>query len=269
MKKTILISGVNGGMGAATARKFLARGYRVFGFDRQDAALVDGVEYYSCDITDDARIGEIFSDMQTKVDRISAIISLAGIYVMDSLLEIENERLKKVIDVNSLGTYRVVKHFFPLLGAGSKVIITTSEVAPLDPLPFNGIYSLSKSLLEKYAFSLRMELNLFDIDVVVLRPGAVKTGLLDDSTAELDKLCAKTAVHQNTSKRFKKIVDSVESRHVSPERVAEKLCKIESKKHPRYVYRLNNNFLLKLLSALPDRLQVKIIGSILRDKSEK
>ena len=184
--KNVLITGVNGGMGASTAEKFLKNGYQVFGLDIQDESIVPGINYYKCDITDDNRIKEISFDISSKIETLSAIISLAGIYAMDSLLEIENERMKKIIDINSLGAYRVVKSFFSLLKPHSKVIIISSEVAPLDPLPFNGVYTISKSLLEKYAFSLRMELNLFDIDVVLLRPGAVKTNLLNDSMSELD-----------------------------------------------------------------------------------
>lgn len=264
--KTILITGINGGMGAATAEKFISSGYQVYGLDIQESSAIEGVNYFKCDITDESRINEIFKEISTKIDRLDAIVSLAGIYVMDSLLEIDNEKLKKILDINSLGAYRIVKNFFPLLKERSKVIIISSEVAPLDPLPFNGIYTISKSLLEKYAFSLRMELNLFNIDVVLLRPGAVKTNLLNDSMSELDKMCEKTVIHKNTSKKFKKIVNSVESKSVPSNKVAEKIYIIENKKHPKYIYSLNNNFLLKLLNILPARWQVKIIGKILKDK---
>ena len=208
--KNILISGVNGGMGSATAKRFIEDGnYRVFGFDIQEKASIEGIEYYQCDITDDKRINDIYLDISNKVDHLDSIISLAGVYMMDSLLEIDNDRLKKIIDINSLGSYRIVKNFFPLLKKKSKVIIISSEVGPLDPLPFNGVYSISKSLLEKYAFSLRMELNLFDIKVILLRPGAVETPLLGDSMSELDKMCNKTTVHKDTSKKFKKIIMKV------------------------------------------------------------
>ena len=262
--KNILITGVNGGMGKETAIKFINNGYRVFGIDIADTCDIKGIEYYKCDITDEECINNVYKDISNKIDNLSSIISLAGIYVMDSLLEIDNERLKKVIDINSLGCYRIVKTFFKLLKPKSKVIITTSEVAVLDPLPFNGIYSISKSLLEKYAFSLRMELKLFDIDVVVFRPGAVTTNLLNDSISELDKMCSKTIIQKNATGKFKKIVNSVESKSVPASKVADKIYKIENTKHPKYSYTLNNNILLKLLNILPDRMQVNIISKILK-----
>ena len=270
--KSVLISGVNGGMGMACCKKFIECGYKVYGIDIQDTTTLD-IEYYQCDICDDDKIKEIsniiYEKMSINNDYLSTIISLAGIYKMDSLLEIDNETLKKIIDINSLGAYRLVKNFYKLLKKSSKIIIISSEVAPLDPLPFNGIYSISKSLLEKYAFSLRMELNLFDIDVIIVRPGAVKTTLLNDSINELDKMCQKTIIHKDTSKRFKKIVDSVESKYIDPSVLANKIYKIENKKHPKYIYRINNNPLLKLLNILPSRWQVKIIGKILTKKNKQ
>ena len=64
-----------------------------------------------------------------------------------------------------------------MLKNGSKILITTSELAPLDPLPFTGIYAVTKGALDKYAYSLRMELQLLGMRVSVLRAGAVDTGI--------------------------------------------------------------------------------------------
>ena len=141
-----------------------------------------------------------------------------------------------------------------------------SELACLDPLPFTGIYAVSKGALEKYAFSLRMELNLLGIDVSVIRPGAVKTGLLDVSTAALDKFCQRTELYKCNAERFKKIVDSVENKNIPAQRIADIALKILKKKNPRYVYNINRNPGLRLLSVLPDRLQVKIISLLLKQK---
>lgn len=261
--KNVLVVGSLGGMGYSLSERLVKKGYSVFGLDVLDTCNIKGVNYYKCDITSEESIKNAYSLIIDKIDTLDAIIDVAGVYIMDSLLEIEDKELKRIIDINVLGIQRVVKTFFPLLKKGSKIIITTSELAMLDPLPFNGIYTMSKSLLEKYIFSLRMEVNNFGIKVVSFRPGAVKTNLLNDSTSSMDKMCKKTVIHKEQSKNFKHIVDSVESKSVSPSKVADKLCKILKKKHPKYVYTLNNNFALKLLNALPDSLQVKIISKIL------
>lgn len=146
---------------------------------------------------------------------------------------------------------------------GGRIIIITSELAPLDPLPFTGIYAITKAALERYAFSLRMELNLLNISLSVIRPGAIKTGLLNDSTNALESFCNSTQIYQCNSKKFKHIVDSVESRNVAPKKVAGIVLKALESRRPKYVYNINRNILLRLLNILPDAMQVAIIKKIL------
>ena len=94
--------------------------------------------------------------------------------MLDSLAEMESESFKKIFDINLCGVFLINKTFLPLLSSDSRIVITTSELAPLDPLPFTGIYAITKSALDKYAYSLRMELQLLGIKVSVLREAAKK-----------------------------------------------------------------------------------------------
>ena len=143
-------------------------------------------------------------------------------------------------------------------------LLTTSELAPLDPLPFTGLYAVTKSALDKYAFSLRMELQLLGIRVAVLRPGAVATDMLGVSTDQLDAFCENTRLYECNARRFKTIVETVEARSIPPEKVAGKALKILRARRPRYVYSINRNPLLLLMHLLPKRLQTYLIGLILK-----
>ena len=143
-------------------------------------------------------------------------------------------------------------------------MITTSELAPLDPLPFTGLYAVTKSALDKYAYSLRMEVQLLGISVSVLRPGAVQTDMLGVSTSDLDKFCENTKLYACNATRFKRIVEGVEAKKVPAEKVAKKTLKILKAKRPRYVYNLNRNPLLRLLNVLPCRMQTWIIKQVLK-----
>jgi short-subunit dehydrogenase len=151
-----------------------------------------------------------------------------------------------------------------LLCEGGRILITTSELAPLDPLPFTGVYAVSKSALDKYAYSLRMELQLLKIKVSVLRAVAVDTGMLGVSTDALDRFCEKTKLYNCNAKRFKKIVNSVEARSVKPEKIAKRADKILKKRNPRFAFSINRNPLLLLLNALPKGIQLWAIGKILK-----
>lgn len=151
-----------------------------------------------------------------------------------------------------------------MLSEGSRILITTSELAPLDPLPFTGIYAVTKAALDKYAYSLAMELQLLGIRVSVLRAGAVDTGMLGASTDALERFCEKTEIYTCNAKRFRTVVDSVEARSISPIKIAEKVEKILKKRNPRFAYKINRNPLLILLNALPKRLQLFVIRMILK-----
>ena len=259
-----LVTGAYGGMGKATVKALKNAGYFVFALDRRVEAAEENVLPIEYDATDEASVLRAFEQVKIHTDTLSAIIHFAGIYTLNSLVEIGEEEFVRLFNVNVFGVYRVNKAFLPLLHKGSKIIITTSELAPLDPLPFTGLYAVAKSALDKYAYSLRMELQLLGISVVVFRPGAVETELLGVSTRALDSFCENTKLYSCNAERFKKVVDGVEARKVSPDRVAKKAVKIAKKRNPKYVYTLNRNPLLLLLNALPKRMQTSIIRWILR-----
>lgn len=264
--KTVLVTGSSGGMGSAICELLLEKGYKVYGIDYKDTQEISGFTHINCDVTDMTSVEQAFERVKASAEKLDAIIHTAGIYDLDSLIEMEEKRFVRIMDINLFGVYRINKVFAPLLERGGRIIITTSELAPLDPLPFTGIYAISKASLEKYAYSLRMEVNLLGISVSVIRPGAVKTSLLTDSTAALDRFCNSTQLYPCNADRFRKIVDSVETKNVAPGAIAAIVLKALEARKPKYVYNINRNYLLKLLHILPKHIQVAIIKGILKTK---
>lgn len=262
--KNVLVTGATGGMGKAICSLLNEKGYRVFGLDYNEGEDYGNVKLYRCDITDTKSIEAVYEEISSEVKELSAVIHTAGIYDLDSLIEMDEERFVRIFNVNVFGVYRINKIFKPMLFTGSRIIITTSELAPLDPLPFTGIYGITKATLEKYAFSLRQETQLLDIPVSVIRPGAVKTGLLNISNVALDKFRNNTKLYTTNAKRFQSVVDSVEARHIPAEKIAELALEALESKKPKYIYNINRNPLLRLLNAMPDKLQVFAIGLILK-----
>lgn len=263
--KNILVTGATGGMGKAICESLIRKGYKVYGIDYRKSDDTDGVEFFECDVTDTESIEKVYEKIKADTDRIDGIVHTAGIYDMDSLIEMDEKRFIRIFDINVFGVFRINKIFAPMLKKGSRIIITSSELAPLDPLPFNGIYGITKSTLEKYAFSLRMETNLLGVPVSIIRPGAVKTGLLGASTQAIERFVNNTKLYKCNASKFKKIVDSVESRNITPDKIAEKVLSALEDKNPKYVYNINRNPLLRLLDSLPDKAQVNILGIILKD----
>lgn len=262
--RSVLITGAFGGMGKAAVALFKKEGYTVFALDVRTEDCEEGIVPIRADITSEQSLSLAFSKVREQTDRLDAILHFAGIYMLDSLLEMEDSAFSRILDINLRGAFLVNKTFLPLLSSGSRILITTSELAPLDPLPFTGIYAVTKAALDKYAYSLAMELQLKGISVSVLRAGAVNTGMLGASTAALDRFCERTELFSVNAARFKRVVDRVEARHISPERLSKKALSILRKRHPRFAYAINRNPLLLLLNALPKRLQLFAIRKVLK-----
>ena len=262
--KDVLITGAYGGMGRAATTLLAERGYRVFALDRRVEAPIDGIIPIEADLTSEAEIANAMERVRGYTDSLCAVLHFAGIYMLDSLVEMGAEEYDRIFDVNVRGAFLVNKIFLPLLRKGSRIVMTTSELAPLHPLPFTGIYAVTKAALDKYAYSLRMELQLIGIKVSVLRAGAVKTGMLGVSTDALDSFCQTTELYRCNAERFKRIVDRVEARSIPPERIAGRVIKILGKRNPRFAYSINRNPLLLILNALPKRFQLWVIGRILK-----
>lgn len=260
----ILVTGAYGGMGKATCNLLAQNGFGVFALDKIVGEPQKNIFPIEADITDEKSIIKAFDQIKQKTQSLKAIVHFAGIYMLDSFVEIDTKDFEKIFKINFEGVFLINKTFLPLLVSGSQILITTSELAPLAPLPFTGIYAVSKAVLDKYAFSLKMELQLLGISVSVLRAGAVKTNMLNASTTALDNFCDTTQIYKCNAKRFKKIVDSIESKNIDPEKIAQKSFKILKSKKPKFAYSINRNFLLKLYNILPSNLQFFAIRKILK-----
>ncbi len=262
-EKAVLITGAAGGMGFAAAKRLLRSGYAVYGLDRRAPEPLEGLEFLPADLTDPAAVRRAAGQLSERGVRLNGIVHMAGLYDLASLVEMEEADWDRIFQVNLYAAYRVDRAFLPLLAPGARILVTTSELAPLDPLPFTGVYAVTKAAADRYALSLRMELQLLGIGVSVLRPGAVDTGLLDVSRTRLDAFCKNTTHYGVNAERFRRIVQGFESRPVSPDAVAALAYRAVIAKRPRPVYGINRQPLLSLFSALPVRWQNAAVRRIL------
>lgn len=262
--KYVLITGAYGGMGRAVSLCLRDAGYTVFALDRCVGEAEEGIIPLPADLRREEDIQEAVRRIRTETEQLYAVLHFAGLYLLDSFLEISEEALTRAFDVNLLGVIRVNRACLPLLGKGSRILITTSELAPLKPLPFTGIYAVTKHALDAYAYSLRMEAQLLGISVIVLRPGAVKTDMIGASQKALTRFCQESTLYACNADRFRRIVEGVEAREIPPERVARRVARLLRKRRPPFVSSINRNPLLLLLELLPPRMATAIIRRILR-----
>ncbi len=261
--KQILITGGAGGLGRAAAEYLAERGCRVFACDIAETEPHDGIVPVRVDVRDKLSVAAAFDEIAAQTDRLDAVIHLSGLYMMDSFIEITEERLQHIVDVNLMGVYRVNKAFLPLLMGGGRVIVTTSELAGQKPLPFTGIYALTKTALQCYADSLRLELALLGIPVIELRPGAFRTRLTQEPSFELERMQQSTQLYGAGLRRIKPLMDGRIGKAREPEELAKLIYRIVTVRKPRLHYSLNASLALKLFSAVPRGLQLFAIKRLL------
>ncbi len=262
--KTVLITGVASGIGAATKDVFAANGYHVIGIDIKEPQSKDNFTFYQVNITNLEDVLKLESILLNDNILLDAIINIAGIHKMASLVENDYQDLQKVININLLGPMLINNKLHKFLKPAAKIIIITSEVAGFDPLPFNGLYSVSKIALEQYAQALRQELNLINQSVITIMPGAIETPLQGASIQDTSDLANTTTLYKRQANKFVSITKKFMGKPLKPIKVANLIFKVSNKKRPKYTYKIHRNIGLVLLNLLPRRLQCYIIKKILK-----
>lgn len=265
----LLVTGACGGIGYSVVCAFASAGMNVFATDITERDFPPSVRFFPLDVTSEEQLISLRHTLSSEGVTLDAIVNIAGVFVIDSFIEVDSALLRRVMEVNMLGCMLVNKILYPLLSERGRIIITTSEVAPLDPMPYNGIYGVSKTALDSYAQSLRQELQLNHRKVITVRPGAFDTSL---SRASLDKTAAlaeRTKLYRTQSARFHGIVKFFIGKPSHPDKLAPVYLRAVTSKHPRIIYSKHRNPLLVLMSLLPKRLQCFIIRSLLGKTKSK
>lgn len=159
--KVVIITGGTGGIGKATAEKFVAEGWKVVAMSQEDA-----------DVTNPESVEKFFS----KYSQIDCLVNCAGIFGNKTLPEYDFESINKVIAVNEIGTYLCTQAVLKIMTSGS--IVNISSVAGQVGSGSDPIYAATKGAI--LAFSKSMAKALAPkIRVNCVAPGITDTGLLD------------------------------------------------------------------------------------------
>jgi NAD(P)-dependent dehydrogenase (short-subunit alcohol dehydrogenase family) len=176
--RTVLITGCSeGGIGAAAAKKFAAKGHQVFATVRNsakagDLASAENVSILELDVRDDASVKAAFES----AGEIDVLINNAGFEVWGPLEEMTVDDLKDQFETNVYGPFRLILGVLPQMrNRGSGVIVNVSSVAGRVAAPLNGLYAASKFALEALTESLFWETGHFGIRLHLIEPGLVGT----------------------------------------------------------------------------------------------
>ena len=262
MKKktlTVLVTGAASGIGRATAAAFAAAGHTVYALDRCRVRAEVGIHPIAADITKNEELLAAADALRIEGVHLDAILCVAGIHTMASLIESEPSDILRLLEVNLLGTMMCCRLFHPLLKEDGRILLVTSEVATYDPLPFNGLYNVSKVALESYAQALRQEMNLLGQKVITVRPGAVATPLASGTSGGARALADSTRLFRKEAPSFARLTERFIGVPVEPAVIGRLLLRVTEKRHPRLSYAKHRHLGLVLLSALPKRVQLAIV----------
>lgn len=277
--KTILITGVSSGIGRATARALGSRGHHVFGSVRHagdaqalQAELGDAFTALVFDVTDSAAIAGAVTRVADFVGEggLHALINNAGIVIPGPLKYTPLAEFRAHFDVNLFGLLDVTQQFLPLLGAelGSDRppgrIINVSSTSGRVAYPFMGAYAASKHALEALSDSLRREMMLYGVQVVVIEPGTTNTPIKhkfadrirryeeSDYGAMFTELEKQMAEREQTGLPVEKVVQAI-------------VAAVEDER-PRTRYAIPRKWLSSWIipRLLPDRWLDRLVGKQLR-----
>lgn len=179
MSKVVLITGVAGGIGSATAQTFADAGWRVIGVARRPGDTLPGVHHFiHADVADVAASQRLFAEVGDNEGSIDALINNAAIQICKPLVETTPEEWDAVMSSNVRAVYLAVRHAYPLMRDHGGAIVNVSSVHAIATSANIAAYATSKGALLALTRALAIELAPEGIRVNAVLPGAVDTPML-------------------------------------------------------------------------------------------
>lgn len=197
--KSIVVTGASTGIGWGCVKVLTGKGFHVYGSVRKQADADRLSKEFGAaftpllfDVTDETAVHVAARDVAAKLNgqTLAGLVNNAGIANPGPLLHVSIDSFRQQMEVNVTGQLIVTQAFAPLLGATPDAkakqpgrIAMMSSVGGKVGMPFVGPYNTSKFALEGLSESLRRELMIYGVDVIVIAPGAIATPIWDKADA--------------------------------------------------------------------------------------
>ena len=183
----VLVSGAAGGLGAALCRELGRKGARVVALDVDQgkldafaAALVaEGIEAMAVagDIADAGYADRAVARALDRFEQIDGEVNNAGISCRSLLADTEPQVIRRVMEVNFLGSASLTRAALPYILERRGFVVAVSSVAGFSPLTGRTAYAASKHALHGFFDSLRSEVEGAGVDVLLVCPSFIRTGI--------------------------------------------------------------------------------------------
>lgn len=232
-KPVALVTGASSGIGHTTANALAKAGYQVFGTSRKALPDTPGVAMLIADVTDDASVKAMVSEVMRRAGRIDLLVNNAGIGLLGGAEESSIAQAQRLFEVNVFGVARLINAVLPVMrGQKGGRIVNLSSILGLIPAPFNAFYAATKHALEGYSESLDHEVRSHGIRVVLVEPGVTRTAFEENLTRADTPMAVYDAQRQRSETLMRQWVEAGDD----PKVVADMVVTASRAKSPKLRY---------------------------------
>jgi NAD(P)-dependent dehydrogenase (short-subunit alcohol dehydrogenase family) len=236
--RTVLVTGANGGIGLATVLELARAGFDAVGTVRSEEAGKE-VARAAADAGVAVRTTELDVDDEDACRRVIdaeapwGLVNNAGYAQSGAITEVDDDEARAQLETLVLAPARLARLASgPMRAAGGGRVVNVSSIAAEISTPLLGWYQAAKKALEGISDAMRMELGPDGIDVVLIQPGTIQTGIWDDTRQRLDR----PTRYGRSYEAFRSLTKAFESHMASPSAVADVIRRALEAKRPRDRY---------------------------------
>lgn len=201
-REIVLITGTRKGLGRFLVEHFTRKGAFVIGCSRKPVnGILENYEHHQVDVTDEARVKMMLSDIRKKYEHLDIVINNAGIASMNHILLTPAAAVNRILATNFQGTFFLCREAAKLMKRRryGRIVNVSTVAVPLR-LEGEAIYAASKSAVATFTQILARELATFGITCNVVGPTPIETDLIrnvpkDKIDAIIDQLAVKRLGH--------------------------------------------------------------------------
>ena len=189
----VMVTGATGGLGKALVARLVATGQNVIAAAREPSRLSIApgpgrVVSVQLDMEQPSTITQAAQEITRIVgsNELTGLVNMAGIIVEGPLEAISPAGLRRQLEINVVGPFALTQALLPLLKQARGKVVNIGAVSAHLTVPFYGPIAASKSALASLNDAMRLEFEQFGIDVILIEPGAMKTGIFSTSRAARD-----------------------------------------------------------------------------------
>lgn len=178
-QRWVLITGVCGGIGRATAARFKAAGWGVIGVDRSEPGEVLDVDRFEVvDVSQSDQVARLFEALNADMTGLDALVNNAATQINKPIVETTDEDWDLIINTNVRSAFQCIRGAHPLLAAVRGAVVNVSSVHAIATSMNVAVYAISKGALVALTRSAALELADDGIRCNAVLPGAIDTKML-------------------------------------------------------------------------------------------